>query len=177
MVAKGDECTEGEKGNDDTKQSILTEEQRERIRLNKERALERQKIRKLEVEQTLEDGTKRRKVTTPSKMNSGGTVPYGDDESSVDLEEFEMDASPWVSKKEAMKMYCLPEGTLAVCAYEERPNPQHKGWTPMKLYSRTEIRRRARERFGGLQGLVEERRRREEKKFQKDFEKGQKMFS
>jgi hypothetical protein len=124
--------------------NALTDEQKERIRLNKERALEIQRRRKLTAEE---------------------------------LEDFEVDASPWVNKMEAMKVYCLPEGTLVVCAFEERENPRNKGWTPMKLYHRAEIRRRARERFGGLQGLVEERKKREERKFQKDFDKAKNMFA
>ena len=37
-------------------------------------------------------------------------------------EAFEEGASPWVSKAEAKKMYCLPEGTLAVCAVVEKDN-------------------------------------------------------
>lgn len=108
------------------------------MRVNRERALEIQRKRKLEQE----------------------------------LEDFERGAPPHVSKAEAMRVYCLPEGTLAVCrVVAEKDNPRNKNWTKMKLYDRQEIRRRARERFGGLEGLQEERRRREEKRFEKDLEK------
>ena len=157
--------------------TTLTDEQRERIRLNRERALERQRRRKLETEKTHQEETTKRRKVTPNKEDLSKQVDGGGDEADVELEDFEVDASPWVSKKEAMKMYCLPEGTLAVCSYEERANPHHKGWTPMKLYARAEIRRRARDRWGGLQGLVEERKRREEKKFRKDFDKAKDVFS
>jgi hypothetical protein len=75
-----------------------------------------------------------------------------------------------------MKMYCLPEGTLAVCAFSEKANPHHKGWTPMKLFNRSEIRRRARERFGGIEGLIAERQMREDKRFQKDLERTKDVF-
>jgi XPA protein C-terminus len=68
----------------------------------------------------------------------------------------------FVSKKEAMQTYCLPEGTLAVCSFVEKENPRNKKWAPLKLYNRAEIRRRARERFGGLEGLVKEQQRRVE---------------
>ena len=64
-------------------------------------------------------------------------------------------------------MYCLPEGTLAVCQFTEKDNPHHKGWTPMKMYSRSEIRKRSRKRFDGLEGLVAERKKREEGGLQK----------
>ena len=46
----------------------------------------------------------------------------------------------------------------------------------MKLYSRAEIRRRARERFGGLDGLIAERDRRAEEGFCKDLEKNKNLF-
>jgi len=85
-------------------------------------------------------------------------------------------ASPLVSKREAMQTYCLPEGTLAVCTFEEKDNPRHKGWAPLKLYKRSEIRRRARARFGGVEGLVEERKKRAEKRFRKDLKTAEDIF-
>lgn len=156
---------------------ILTEVQRERIRLNRERALEIQRRRKKGLEQTFEKSSKRRRATDRNGDEDKSKVRVAHDESDTELEDFEIDSSPWVTKKEAMKMYCLPEGTLAVCSYEERQNPHHKGWTPMKLYARSEIRRRARERFGGLEGLRQERIKREEKKFQKDYDRAKNIFS
>jgi DNA-repair protein complementing XP-A cells len=104
-------------------------------------------------------------------------VEEGDeDEKDVELEDFEVGASPFVSKKEAMQTYCLPEGTLAVCSFVEKENPRNKKWAPLKLYNRAEIRRRARERFGGLEGLVKERQRRVEKRFRKDMETAKNVF-
>jgi len=73
-------------------------------------------------------------------------------------------------------MYCLPVGTLAVCEVTEKPNPRNGSWTAVKLYRRAELRRRSRERFGGLAGLVNERRRREEKRFEGDMEKMKDVF-
>lgn len=177
---------------------VLTEEQKERIRINRERALEIRRRRKREaeeaaaaaasaspvdssasktkaegdlVEEGKKDANKRRKVS-PGSSDTDRKVEDDDDE----LEEFEMGASDLVTKKEAMKMYCLPEGTLAVCGFVEKTNPHNKSWTPMKLYDRAEIRRRARARHGGRQGLFNERRRREEKRFQKDLEKVSNIF-
>jgi hypothetical protein len=153
----------------------LTDEQRERIQRNRERALEIQRRRKLEAQQTSQEEAKRRKVT-PRKRQSKIDTQDDKEDTDVELEEFEKDASAWVTKKEAMKVYCLPEGTLAVCACEEKANPRNKGWTPMKLYNRAEIRRRARERFGGLQGLIDERRAREEKAYERDLLQADKVF-
>ena len=92
------------------------------------------------------------------------------------LEDFEIGASEHVTKQDAMKLYCLPNGTLAVCEYIEKPNPRNGSWKPMKLYKRSEIRRRARERFGGLEELVAERKKREAKRLEQDMSKAQDFF-
>jgi hypothetical protein len=166
---------------------MLTEEQQERIRQNKARALEIQKRRKVEQESAKTEtkaaaaeggnvavnisGNKRRKMSPEYIQGEAKDQPVEEES-----EEFEMGASEFVTKKEAMKMYCLPEGTLAVCAFSEKANPHHKGWTPMKLFNRSEIRRRARERFGGIEGLIAERQMREDKRFQKDLERTKDVF-
>mmetsp|Transcript_15185 Transcript_15185/g.31040 ORF Transcript_15185/g.31040 Transcript_15185/m.31040 type:complete len:175 (-) Transcript_15185:97-621(-) len=167
----------------------LTEEQKERMRINRERALEirRKKAAKKSspvLAQAIpsvasgqngvkgdfdENGMER-------KAKENEDAKEGKSEDDVELEEFELAASQYVTKAEAMKMYCLPEGTLAVCSYIERDNPRRKGWAPMKLYERAEIRRRARERHGGLEGLQEERRKRELKRFQRDLEDTKDVF-
>jgi hypothetical protein len=169
---------------------MLTEEQQERIRQNKARALEIQKRRKLEQDSVKSEtkaaakeggevsvhdsGNKRRKVSPEG--DEGEAKGQSEGEDTAVPEEFEMGASEFVTKKEAMKMYCLPEGTLAVCAFTEKQNPHHKGWTPMKLFNRAEIRRRARKRFGGIEGLIAERQEREDKRFQKDLERTKDIF-
>ena len=148
----------------------LTEEQKQKIKENRERALalkkkraeERAAAEERESEAASQDGTK--------------NEDSGDEDDNVELEDFEVGASPWVTKDEAMRKYCLPQGTLAVCSYEERPNPRNKSWTPMRLYKRSEIRRRARERFGGLEGLIEERRKRDKKRFANDMAETRDVF-
>jgi DNA-repair protein complementing XP-A cells len=143
----------------------LTEEQKERIQRNRERALEIQRKRKEEGEsgESLSSGGKKR-------------LKVEEEEEDVELEDFEVGAPSLVSKKEAMQTYCLPEGTLAVCAFVEKENPRNKKWAPLKLYNRAEIRRRARARFGGLEGLVEERQKREMNRFRKDMETAKNVF-
>jgi len=115
------------------------------------------------------------------KSGLGGGKKEQDDKKDEDgedeeLEDFEIGASDWVTKKEAKEVYCLPEGTLAVCKYEERPNPHNKQWKPMKLYCRAQVRKFARQRFGGLQGLVDERCKRQDKKYEKDVERTKNLF-
>lgn len=142
--------------------NMLTADEKETIRRNRERALEIQRKRREDrsIEVLKDDcATKKRKL-----------------EEEEELEEFEVHASKFVSQKEAKEMYCLPDGTLAVCVVVEKENPHGKGFKPMKLYNRVEIRRRARERYGGLEGLVKERERRGEKRFLNDLESTKNIF-
>ncbi|KAI2494076.1 XPA protein C-terminus [Fragilaria crotonensis] len=146
---------------------MLTEEQKELIRQNRERALQLQK-KKRECVVVGEDEAKERcekKIRIETKVDE-----------EIDLEEFEIAASKFVTQREAKQVYCLPEGTLAVCSYVEKTNPRGKGFKPMKLYDRAEIRRRARERFGGLDGLIAERNRRAEERFRRDLERNKDLF-
>ena len=97
----------------------------------------------------------------------------GDDES---LEDFERDASEYITQTEAQRIYCIPLGTLAVCSHARRDNPHKKGWSDMKLYLRSEVRRRAWKRFGGKKGLIQERARRKEKRLNRDLEDMRDVF-
>lgn len=179
----------------------LTEEQKERIRKNKERALQIQKERREEKEkkeskrkenkngndndniQRKLKPPKRQKTTdyltrTTSQSTSGTSTGTEDHDfhSDAPLEDFEEGASEFVSKKEAMTTYCLPEGTMAVCSYVEKQNPRNPLFKPMKLYNRSEIRYRAHKRHGGLEGLIKEREKRRELKLQKDMELARDIF-
>jgi len=181
----------------------LTEEQKERMRKNRERALEIQKRRREELElanktnndnggnnnnnnnddENKREGEDKDRVEPAekrAKLNESGIkadkIGQEEEEYDDDLEAFEEGASDLVTKKEAKKMYCLPEGTLEVCAVVEKDNPHHKGWSKMKLYNRSEVRRRARKRFGGKEGLIAERRKREEERFRNDIEKTKDIF-
>mmetsp|Transcript_26781 Transcript_26781/g.77225 ORF Transcript_26781/g.77225 Transcript_26781/m.77225 type:complete len:158 (-) Transcript_26781:34-507(-) len=150
----------------------LTEEQKRKIKENRERALALKK-RKAEERAAAEEAAAAKSTGLASQS------PPNDedsDEDHVELEDFEVGASQYVTKDEAMRKYCLPQGTLAVCSYVEKPNPRNKSWTPMRLYKRSEIRRRARERFGDLEGLVEERRNRNKKRFTNDMAETKDVF-
>lgn len=168
----------------------LTEEQRERIRKNRERALEiqRKKRKQREEAEELKEKANKEEITNNKKQQkienemTGNTKEGKTPEEAKSqretpvLEDFEIGASEFVTKKEAMSMYCLPEGTLAVCAFTEKDNPHHKGWKPMKLYDRNEIRTKAYKRWNGRQGLAEERRKRQMKKFEKEMKQVDSVF-
>jgi len=168
---------------EEKKTSGLTEEQKVKIQRNRERALEIQRRKRKEREEEQENqknnNIKKRNVEDvddKKNVKLQKKEKLGVEEKEVVLEEFEMNASNLVSKKEAKEMYCLPEGTLAVCSFVEKDNPRNRGWTKMKLYDRSEIRARARKRHGGLEGLIAERESRVMKRFEKDLEKTKDIF-
>ena len=173
----------------------LTEEQKERIRKNRERALEIQRQRKeREQKETGKHGhsdgsndhndrcnsndidfNKRQKIGSITEDGSFKKA-QGLEDDDIELEDFEINSSQYVTASEAKDKYCLPDGTLNVCEYIEKENPRNKKFKPMKLYYRSEIRKRARNRYNGLQGLVEEREKRQMKKFYRDYEKTKDIF-
>lgn len=167
-----------------------TPELRERIRKNRERALQIQaeRKRKLQQEQTIKTQTQTPETTRnkneeteeqqkKSKLQRRDTTETeAADQEALDCEEWEVGLPEWVSKKEAVAKYCLPEGTLAVCEVSTKDNPHHKGWAPMKLYRRAELRKRAYKRHGGKEGLIEERTKREQKRLAKDLKSAENIF-
>lgn len=168
----------------------LTEEQKERIKKNREKALRIQKERREKKErEEIKDNEGKSKLSTKEKTVDSFTritseLPLDrktvtedyDEYCDVPLADFEEGASEWISKKEAMTQYCLPEGTMAICSYEEKKNPRNPSFKPMKLYKRGEIRYRALKRHGGLEGLVEERKKRRKRKLEKDMEEAMDIF-
>ena len=201
----------------------LSQEQKDRIKQNRERALEIQRQRKLQLETSaLAEDNNDKNSRTPTKhsldtsndtsnesnmkrskgdpsnartrngtergasVTEGGGVnggnhhgtENGDSEYHTDeIEAFEENASEYITKQEAMKVYCLPQGTLDVCRNGiTKPNPKHATWSDMKLYLRKEIRFRAYQRYGGMVGLIEERNRRNHARLQKDMELSKDIF-
>jgi DNA-repair protein complementing XP-A cells len=181
----------------------LTEEQRKRMEDNRKRAMEIRKRRELEKNAAAEgffaattspqtegvQQTKKRKVDGLAESErDNNREPTGskedeniaekldtqdDDESS--LEEFEVNASQYVSQTELQRVYLLPKGTIDVMSFIEKDNPHKRGWNKMKLYSRSDARRRARKRFGGKEGLIAERENRKRKKFENELKEVRKM--
>ena len=168
----------------DKRRMVLSDEIKERMRVNREKALA---IRRRKMEEaaalaattTTKDSHSKGVDTTcgSSKSRSSNSIAtVAEEEEDVELEEFEVGASPYVTKGEAMQMYCLPQGTLDVCSFMEKENPRNKKWNTMKLYHRSEIRRRARERHGGMDGLIQERNKRKRKQFERDLEQSKDIF-
>jgi hypothetical protein len=120
------------------------------------------------------------KISVLSTDNKTTMISDGADSSVVqeeEEEEFEIGASQYVNKNEAMTLYCLPAATLAICTcVEERRNPRNASWTPMKLYLRSEIRQLAHKRYGGVDGLQAERQKRGANRLSKDLAKAKDVF-
>jgi len=161
----------------------LTEEQKERIRKNRERAIQIRQKRLLEQQQQQQQQQHKTNEGKKQKLEKGDPQSSPPKESTEDekeediiLEDFEQCASEYVSKREAKEKYCLPEGTLAICSFIEKENPFRKGFTNMKLYKRSEIRTLSRKRFGGLEGLIAEREKRERKRYVRDLEDTKNIF-
>eukprot|EP00536_Pseudo-nitzschia_multiseries_P003709 jgi/Psemu1/302126/fgenesh1_kg.58_\ len=146
---------------------------------NKQPSKKQKTTNKSDTTRTASSITTATTTTTTSRPTSFSAPSVSEDNefhSSEPLEEFEEGASEWVTKTEAMNMYCLPEGSMAVCSYEEKPNPRNPSFKPMKLYRRSEIRYRAHKRHGGLEGLVKERNKRRQRKLDKDLEAARDIF-
>jgi hypothetical protein len=184
---QGETITAGQGGTTNTKTSStpeLTPELRERIRVNRERALRIQAERKRKIQEEKEKQERKdqrrqredlgQKEAKKPKLVEG--VGAEDGGGAVDCEDWEIGLSEWSSKKEAAAKYCLPEGTLAVCEVSTKENPHNKAFAAMKLYRRSELRERAYKRHGGKEGLIKERTQREQKRLAKDLKAADKVF-
>merc|ERR1740130_1916641 len=175
---------------------VLTEEQRERIRRNKERALQIQKERKQKQQNEKRhihyNNNNKRRLSSPTTNNNDNVIHHqkeveksekkqkkiadSQNDPSLPLEDFEVGASQYVTKKEATNVYCLPEGSIAVCTHEEKVNPHNSKFKPMKLYKRDEVRYYAHKGYGGLNGLIKERNKRRQRKLEKDMNDAKDIF-
>lgn len=134
---------------------------------------ENKKLKTSDGSTTCDGGSYRKEQDAKTKMNSKAKTleqtKNADIADDVSLEDFECNASAYITQTEAQRAYCVPLGTLAVCEFIEKDNPHNRGFSKMKLYLRSEVRRRSHKRFGGKEGLILEREKRLQKRFQKDL--------
>ena len=81
------------------------------------------------------------------------------------------------SKAEIQKRFLLPDATVALLPFVERPNPRCGSWAKMRLFLGKHAREKAHERFGGADGLAEEKRRRDDKKWDAALKRTKHVFS
>jgi DNA repair protein len=76
-----------------------------------------------------------------------------------------------ITQKECASCYLIAQDTLKWVKHCTRNNPRKPGWKPMKLYLRREAEKLAIERFGSMDALEQEKKVREEKKFERGLAK------
>jgi DNA-repair protein complementing XP-A cells len=76
-----------------------------------------------------------------------------------------------ISRGECISAYLIPEDSLKVLKFMNKDNPHHVGWTPMKLYLRKHAVELALRRFGTLEALEDEKKKREAAKFERSLVK------
>lgn len=127
-----------------------------------------------EIKERVVDETKKETATATKEQedednNTNNNTTTSTATTEEDLEDFEINASPFVSQTEATQQYLLPAGTLEVCkVVQERLNPRNPRWAKVKLYARSEIRQRSHKRHGGIEGLRAERDKRAQLRYEKD---------
>lgn len=144
------------------------------LQCNKRARLSKNDVSDINDTETNKSNQQQQQQTRVGRSVKDENVDNEDD--TISLEEFEFNASPYISQTEAQRLYCVPLGTLAVCTYIEKPNPRSKSFTPMKLYNRSEVRQRAHVRYGGKAGLIAERERRKKNRSDKDLDEMKNIF-
>lgn len=81
------------------------------------------------------------------------------------------DSYKTIARGECISAYLIPEDSLKVLKFMNKENPHHVGWTPMKLYLRKHVVELALRRFGTLQALEDEKKKREAAKFERSLVK------
>jgi len=163
--------------------TALSKDELDRIQKNQQRArqLRQEKITKQSQQETKEKEESR--IQNKGGGRGENVVLHDKDvkkkeavEEEEILEDFEIGASEYITKEQASKLYCLPVASIELCSFIVKENPKCPKFAAMKLYARKEIRKRARDRFGSMEGLQEERRSREQKRLKKDMEGVENIF-
>lgn len=180
--------------------SQLTEKQRQKIAENRAKALELRKRKASQISHSqndLEQNLERRDETISLSENvyhsQHDVTPqctYYDDldgdcrSSRIDRSLYatfgeiicmnckkKTDAYDLIPKSEIISNYLLSEDSIKTLKFLNKNNPYNAGWTPMKLYLRKRVMQLSIQRFGSEEKLIQERKAREAKKFQKELEK------
>jgi DNA repair protein len=72
-----------------------------------------------------------------------------------------------ISRGDCMSKYLIPDDALKVMRCMTKNNPHNPGWTPMKLFLKKHVLKMAFKRFGSLEALEMEKKRRETQKFER----------
>mmetsp|Transcript_16939 Transcript_16939/g.28708 ORF Transcript_16939/g.28708 Transcript_16939/m.28708 type:complete len:263 (+) Transcript_16939:58-846(+) len=87
------------------------------------------------------------------------------------------DSFDLLSKSEAAKLYLIPDDAFRFLKFQEKDNPHNSSWTPMKLYLRKHLRDLALKRFGSFDKLDEERQKRAMAQYEKGLDRTRNALS
>lgn len=82
-----------------------------------------------------------------------------------------------ISRAECMSQYLLPEDTVKCMKSQKKNNPHHAGWTPMRLYLRKHAINLSIQRFGSVEALEVEKKKRSTAKFEKTLKETENILS
>lgn len=152
----------------------LTEEQKQRIALNRKNALKR----KLEVaeeekiaEENLANDSMSCQVTDPSTGMLCGGQPVSKDllltfgESCCERCRYLNDDYTLINKSDVMSQFLLPQDSIKMMKFATKMNPRNSMFAPMKLYLRKHAMQKSFKRWGDADGLMKELDRREKSRF------------
>ena len=157
-----------------TKKTQLSQEQLDRIRDSREKALALKRKREAEV------------ATESGGGEVGPRCEVCQSTELLDQQRLEafavsvckkcvdkMDDYDLMSKADASSQYLLPDDTLNFLPHKEKSNPHNKTWAPMKQFLRKQVRDQSYERWKDEEGLRAEKTRRDKLKYERDLAKAQ----
>jgi len=160
-----------------TTKPLLSQEQLDRIRDSREKALALKRKREAEAEVSTESGGGEKVGPQCEVCRSTELLDQ------QRLEAFavsvckkcvdKMDDYDLMSKADASSQYLLPDDTLNFLPHKEKSNPHNKTWAPMKQFLRKQVRDQSYERWKDEDGLRAEKTRRDKLKYERDLAKAQ----
>ena len=145
----------------------LTEEQKERIEQNRKRALELL-AKRCAIGAIGEIDKPKCQTATCKSENIDLSINeiFGETICSVcklKTSDFEL-----ISKSEVQSSYLIPVDTIKMMKFSTKNNHFNSHWAPIHLYLRKHAKERATERFGSLEAMESEKKKRECKKFERE---------
>lgn len=81
-----------------------------------------------------------------------------------------------ITKAEVQSFYLIPEDSIKTMKFMSKPNPHNSHWNQMRLYLRKHAKELSIKRYGNLEKVEEQKKAREQKKFEKEVAKSQVFF-
>jgi hypothetical protein len=83
----------------------------------------------------------------------------------------------YMSKSEVSIQYLLPQDSILLMKFINKPNPRNKGWASMKLYLRKHAKVKSYKRWNNEEGLQNEIERRGKEKYERDYQNTSSVLS